>query len=114
METTRYAVAVRLKEVRYESGDLAVKSGEYGIASIEPEGWVEATCSKHADGVPDATPKDAKLFDSAESAEAFGKRWKGHPWWIQPDGHCVVIPVKPKYVRVLAGYVPAGKTGGAA
>lgn len=81
---------------------IMTAEGERFWVEIEEEGWVEATSSRCVD--PEKVPARAKIFKTAEAAEAFAKRWTGHPWWCSPRGEFEVVPVRPKYRQVLDGY----------
>lgn len=48
-------------------------------------------------------PQRLYVFETSDAAEAFGRHWKGHPWWVRPIS-CEVIEVEPIYKQVLDGY----------
>jgi len=99
-----YAVVVESKEAR--SGavgkPIITRAGEKFIATVEPGGWVEATSSHYR---PGSIPKDAKTFTSFAAALRFARSWKGHPWWVIPNGNFEIIKVQPVYRQVLDGFV---------
>ena len=97
-----YAVVVESSEARSGSpGEpIMTKEGEKFIVVNQPEGWVEAD-SRHWSG---KVPADAKVFKTPEAAEKFAKRWKGHPWWVKPNGNFEVIEVEPVFESKFAGY----------
>jgi hypothetical protein len=111
----KYAVFVRSKEVHYHDGTIASHDDESYLAVVEPEGWVEASSRRMRPDAP-TIPKDALTFDTTEKAEAFVKRWKGHPWWCQPNGKYEIVPVEPVFEQVQVGLrradVPTPSEGG--
>lgn len=103
MSKTKFAVVVESREVRSGYNNvLMTKAGDKFLVTVEPEGWVEATSSHWNGGLA-----NAKLFDCQTKAEEFAKRWKGHPWWCQPNGNFEVFEVRPIFKQVLVGYEAA-------
>lgn len=103
---SRYVVLVQSREARSGTAGRPIMTadGEWFVVVVEPEGWVEATSQSYKLGHP--IPADAKPFFSKEAAERFAQRWKGHPWWCEPNGNYQVLEVKPK-IRVerhVVGY----------
>lgn len=103
----KFALFVRCKEVKAFDGAILTVEGQWARVCVEPEGWVEATGSKLARGdeLSASTPiGDAKLFDSHAEATAFAERWKGHPWYVVPNGQYRVVEVRAVYKQVLDRY----------
>ena len=100
-----YALIVHSKQVVGESGWVATTEGERFWVLIEPEGWVEATSIKVDSSVLESKlPKDLKTFETEKAAAAFAKRWKGHPWWCEPNGTFETVRVERKYKQVPDGF----------
>jgi uncharacterized membrane protein len=99
-----FALIVTSRERRsgVQGNPIMTAEGERFWVERDAEGWVEATSSRCKD--PEQAPAQAKVFKTVEAAEAFAKRWTGHPWWCSPRGEFEVVPVRPKYRQVLAGY----------
>ncbi len=76
--------------------------GARHVVVEEPDGWVEATSRAYRRG--DEFPRGLKLFDSTDDAEAFARRWKGHPWWCVPNGKFEIVPVEPITEVVVTGW----------
>lgn len=104
----KYAVIVTSLEAR--SGvnlqPVVTEAGRKFWVLNEPDGWVEATSIQvdhpfHKDG---SLPSDLKVFDTHEDAEAFARRWKGHPWWCRPNGEFEIVTVEPNTRQVVDGY----------
>ena len=87
MSAARYAVIVRSAEA-----EPLTTHGDLFVVLDEPEHWVEATSTYFTEG--ELLPSDLKIFRTREEADEFGKRWKGHPWWVVPFQY-FVIEVKP-------------------
>jgi len=100
---THYAVIVHSKEARSgdKNGTVMTKDGDRFWACIEPEGWVDADGRQVVGETP---PADVKVFNSPREAEKFAKRWKGHPWWVRPNGTFEVVPLVPNMVVVQQGW----------
>lgn len=100
-----YALIVTTKEVRSgaKGNPIITQEGDRFWVVAEPEGWVEATTTRyttHTNRIPYAV----KAWDTIEAAVTFAKRWKGHPWWCEPNGEYEVVEVVPQYKQVLDGY----------
>lgn len=104
---SKFALIVESAEARsgYDNS-VITRTGEKMLVTVEPEGWVEATSSRWTGSLNDSDgfPIKAKLFDSAEAATKFAKRWNGHPWYCKPNGNFEVVEVKPNFKQVLDGY----------
>jgi hypothetical protein len=94
-----FAVIVTGKEVWPAGPHLPTtrpmtKKGEkFWVCDIEPA-WVPATGTSLS--FSKDPPRDIKTFPTAEAADEFGKKWIGHPWWVQPKSH-EVIELEPVY-----------------
>ena len=99
-ENSYFILVVSSKEEKCANDSIMTQEGEKFLVLNEPEGWVPAT-SCHWDG---EIPKDAKTFSSIKLAEKFAKKWKGHPWWCNPNGNFEVIPVEPLYETKQVGW----------
>lgn len=101
---SEFALIVTGREMRSDAPGkpIMTEEGERFWVTIEREGWVPATSRRCDD--KRAVPGDVKTFPTAEAAEAFAKAWSGHPWWCSPRGEFEVVPVKPRYRKVLDGY----------
>ena len=89
-----FVVIVSSKEAKsgVEGNPVITRDGERFVVLVEPGGWVEATSCRYNQG--DVLPPDAKTFKTLASAKQFARRWKGHPWWVVPDGNFEIIQVK--------------------
>lgn len=87
-----YGVIVTSNEAKSgaRGNPVMTKEDERFWATVEPEGWVEASSVRYGDGV---VPGDPLTFPTQERAEAFAKRWKGHPWWCVPNGQYEIVPL---------------------
>lgn len=96
-----YTIIVTSKEAR--SGTIGkpimTHAGDKFFPIIDNDGWVEASSIRITDYFKDRLPPYLKTFPTFEAADAFGKRWKGHPWWCIPDGYEVI-----KIVRGMQPY----------
>lgn len=103
----KYALIVESAEARtgYDNS-VITQAGDKFLVTIEPEGWVEATSNRWTGSLNSSNgfPVNPKLFDSAEDANKFAHRWKGHPWYCKPNGSFEVVEVKPKFKQVLDVY----------
>lgn len=104
-ERVVYGVIVTSKEARsgVTGNPIMTQAGDRFWATVEPEGWVEASSSRFTSA---AVPSDVLTFKSRARAEAFAKRWKGHPWWCVPDGQYEIVPLRAIYVSrtKITGY----------
>lgn len=100
----KYAVIVRSKEARSEiiGNPIVTRAGERFWVVKDSDGWVATSTS--VGGYPDHVPDNALLFETASDASAFARLWKGHPWWVVPDGTFEIVEVEPVYRKVLAGF----------
>jgi len=105
MSDTRYAVIVDSKEALTGAdvpNRVMTKEGERFWATIEREGWVEATSASFKEGL---IPADVKTWETSDAAEEFAKRWKGHPWWCVPNGNYEIVELLPNMVLVQKGWM---------
>lgn len=99
---TRFGVIVRNGEDQCSTDGMVMgaKDAEFWVVD-ERDGWVEAT-STHFEAHRKA-PRDLKTFATKEEADAFGQRWKGHPWWCVPASYRVV-EVHERHREVFDGW----------
>lgn len=98
-----FALIVTSKEALASDRYVMTKAGDRFWVLNEPEGWVEATSTRFVNRR--LVPGDLKLFKTVASAERFAKRWRGHPWWCQPDGkNYEVVSVTPVTETRIVGY----------
>ena len=81
---------------------IMTNKGDKFWPTVDLDGWVEASSSRCID--ENVVPRNTLTFLTKEKAEEFGKRWRGHPWWVVPIGY-KVIEVKPTFKQVKDGYV---------
>lgn len=98
-----FAVIFKAKETRsgLPGNPVVTRAGSEFIVAIEPDGWVEAT-SLHVP-LSKELPEDLKTWKTADEAERFMKRWKGHPWYARPESWRV-IEVEEITKTVVTGY----------
>jgi hypothetical protein len=102
---TKYGLIVSCKEVRglRGAGDILVENGDEFLVTVDDEGWVPATSvSLRIEDTLKLPPK-TKAFDNVEDARSFAEMWRGHPWWVQPNGSYRIIELTPVY-ETLTGY----------
>lgn len=88
-----YVVKVQSRiAISQYNGAVITKDGAWMWVTKDSNGWVEAS-SVHAHP-KGPIPVTAKPFETREKAEAFARRWRGHPWWCIPNGTFKIIPVK--------------------
>lgn len=92
----KYALRVTGVEVRHHlTGTIMASEGDVY--------WVVCSDEFCVSGVKSTLGKDGRLptgvvlFESVEAASDFGRRWKGHPWWVVPKSF-EVVEVEPVYV----------------
>ena len=95
-----YTVKFTAKESKYQNGDIATENGTVFFA-VHGE-WGPTGSKTLADGSLSA---GLLSFKTVEEATAFGKRWKGHPWWYEKASF-EVVPVKAvtRTVTEVVGY----------
>lgn len=98
-----FGLVVESREAKSTAGHTLTKNGERFWVTVEPEGWVDAT-SVRVDWVKEKVPYDLKTFPTREAAERFAKKWKGHPWWCNPNGNYEVVEVTQRYKTTPDGY----------
>lgn len=91
-----YILIVEGKEVISSYGNPLSREGEEYYVCKELEGWVEAT-GKALTFYTEGVPREIKTFRTQEEAITFAKKWKGHPWWVKPNGSFRVLKVTPRY-----------------
>jgi hypothetical protein len=98
-----FGIIVTGKEARSGNPERSIvaQAGEKFWVCTERDGWVDATSLRCTD--PKAVPGDIKIFKTTECAEKFAKKWKGHPWWCQPDTY-EVVELHAKTKVVVTGY----------
>lgn len=101
-----FAVRFFAKEARSNSGSIVTKEDDAHWLIEESEGWVPATSMRCW---PGNLPKGLKVFDSEEEANAFMRKWEGHPWYAVPKAW-EVVRVLPKYEQVLVGFALANNS----
>jgi hypothetical protein len=108
-----YGVIVTSKEAKSgaKGNPVMTKEGERFWATVDPEGWVEASSSR-VNVTGESPPGDPLIFKTRERAEEFAKRWKGHPWWCIPNGQYEIVPLVAKTVTDprITGYERQPKT----
>ena len=99
-----FVVIVESEEARsgVKGNPIVTREGSEFIATIEADGWVEATSSNFHGKIP----ADAKTFGTYGEAEGFAKRWEGHPWWCRPNGNYKIVEVEPviETIHKIIGY----------
>lgn len=98
-EDYSYVVIVEAKESKNDLDFIVTKHGErfivakdtYGITGYVYEGKI---------------PTDAQTFNSYQEAEKFASKWKGHPWYCEPNGNFEILEVAKEYKKVFNGYKP--------
>lgn len=102
----KYVLRVQSKEAWSQvSGPPITNEGDWFWVIDEPEGWVPASSVRSQDA--ERIPAGAKAFDSKEQAEAFAKKWKGHPWWCRPNRNYQVFKVMPVFKQIRIGWEKA-------
>jgi hypothetical protein len=102
--TARFGIIVTSREMKSGGTGEPVMTrdgDQFWATTMEPEGWVEATSVRVTDRV--RAPADLLTFKTEGAARAFGKRWKGHPWWCSPKSF-EVVSVTPRMVSVQQGW----------
>lgn len=99
-----FAVVVHSKQMLAYDKSIMTKKDERFWATIEREGWVEASSSRMLSD--DGVPGDVKTFTTQEEAEKFARRWRGHPWWCSPNGTFEIVKLIPRKVieTKIVGY----------
>lgn len=95
-----FGLVVNSSEARSADDTVITRDGDAWWVCIED--WVEASgrrVSRYEN-----PPEALKTFSTPAEAEAFAKRWTGHPWYCRPNGKFQVVEVIPRTVRVLDGY----------
>jgi hypothetical protein len=95
-----FAVRFFAKEAKAESGSTITKEDEAHWLTDQLDGWVPATSQRVRSG---NLPKDIKVFDSEDDANAFMREWGGHPWYAVPKAW-ETVRVTGKYERVFTGF----------
>ena len=80
---------------------IITHKGEKYWPTVDTDGWIEASSVRCLD--ENQIPTGVLTFLTKEKAEAFGKRWKGHPWWVVPIGY-EVVKLTPKFKQVSDGF----------
>lgn len=101
-----YALIVVSKEMRSgaKGNPIVTSEGEKFVVCDESDGWVEATSSSYRGSIP----PDVKAFRSPAEAEAFAKKWKGHPWWCSPNGEYEIVELRPVFELQQIGWARCG------
>jgi hypothetical protein len=99
-----FGLIVSSREVPAYNGHILTQEDERFFVTNEEGGWVEATSTsvkfvERLERKIGVVPKEIKVFKTREAAEKFGKRWKGHPWYVQPKDF-EVIELAPVTARV--------------
>lgn len=101
MNKILYGIKIQCKEVMSASGETIMQ---------EENSWVYVVDEEYigggsADGIDNSyhSSKDLLTFTTFKKAEAFAKKWKGHPWWIEPKGY-KIIELTEKFKQVFDGY----------
>ena len=103
-EERTFAVIVHSKEMLAYDKSIMTKEGERFWATVDREGWVEASSSRAR--VNEGVPGDVMTWPTREDAEKFARRWKGHPWWCSPNGTFEIVELIPRKVieTKIVGY----------
>lgn len=83
-----------------------LNAGETFVVTVDRE-YAWDTSSRWHNGDP--IPLDAKIFQTAEAAAKFAKKWLGHPWWCKPNGNYEIVEVVPVYKQVLTHWSPVNE-----
>ncbi len=106
MSTNSYAIQVQGREAKSSDGMVVGSEGAWYWVLKDVEGWVEATSIEV--GSPFVSsgeiPAHIKTFATPSEAEQFARRWKGHPWWCEPNGEFKVFAVSPVTATQVVGY----------
>ena len=99
-----FAVIVHSKQTLAYDKSIMTKAGERFWATVDREGWVEASSSRMLS--EDRVPGDVMTFKARNAAEKFARRWKGHPWWCSPNGTFEIVELVPRKVikTKIVGY----------
>lgn len=99
-DQVQFAIIAIAREVKSADGNIMARDGERFW--LENEQWIDATGARF-DRYPDGRGSASlKTFTSRDDAEAFAKKWKGHPWWVKPKSF-EVVEVEPLF-EVVTGY----------
>jgi hypothetical protein len=103
----QFAILFRCKQVNSTLGKSLTESGTMAwLTDDEGYWWGETfrTCPSIVSR--DHAPANAIVFDSIEKAEIAWKQRRTFigPWFVKPDGHFEVVPVRQKFKQVLDGY----------
>lgn len=92
-----YAVKVQCKEARYQDGGIAVSTDDW--AWIVNSEW-GLTAMKASERLPN------NLWTTSSKSRAISraKNFKGHPWYIKPNGSYKVVKIKKVTKRVFSHY----------
>jgi hypothetical protein len=101
--TARFGIVVTSREMKSDATGhpVVTRDGDRFWATAMEEGWVEATSARVTDQAE--APADLLTFETEAKARAFGKRWKGHPWWCSPQSF-EVVGVTPRMMSVRRGW----------
>ena len=93
-----YAVVVTSIETKDHRGNVFTAFGTRFWAVCDEWGISTTRFTSYSD-----VPKNIRAFDSYESADKFGKEWKGHPWWVDS---CAweVVGLIPRMIEVQDGW----------
>lgn len=94
----KYAVKTQCKEVLAYNNTPMTKDGQW-VWVVKCE-WGPGSENVYDNEIP----ADVMLFKTFEKAREFMREWKGHPWWIEPNGNYIVVKVEPIYKKVIIGY----------
>lgn len=98
-----FALIIHGKEVLNPDNTVAVKEGTpFWVIETNVLGLCVTTEEMKRSHVD--VPENVKIFDSAVKADLFARRWKGHPWWVQPRGTCEIVEIEPVMVTVQKGW----------
>jgi hypothetical protein len=98
-----YIIKTQCKEATSQSGKVMTQEGKLVWVIEEPEGWVPATSSS-VEFNNGCIPKDVLTFDTYKAAELFISQWKGHPWYVVPNGVYEIIEVVPRMKTIQDGW----------